>query len=84
MITENQKKAFGFSGVNLLFDEVLLFLQETQNTLVLQAINSATKGEDRVHLCGQADGVNYVLSALVDLRKQARVLNGLTPDEDLA
>lgn len=84
MITENQKKAFGFSGTNLLFDEVIRFLQDTQNTLVLQAINSATKGEDRVHFCGQADGVNYILSALVDLRKEAMKLNGLTVDENLA
>jgi hypothetical protein len=50
----------------------------------LQAINSATKGEDRVHFCGQADGINYILSALIEMRREARLLNGLTPEEDLA
>lgn len=83
-MTDNQKKAFGFAGTNIVFSELIKFLQETQNTLVLQAINGATKGEDRVHFCGQADGVNYVLSALIEMRKEARKLNGLTPDEDLA
>lgn len=83
-MTDNQKKAFGFSGTNILYSELIKFLQETQNTLVLQAINSATKGEDRVHFCGQADGINYILSALIDMRREARQLNGLTPEEDLA
>ena len=83
MITENQKKAFGFAGTSLVFSEVIKLLQETQNSLCIQAIAASTKGEDRIHLCGQADGVNYILSALIDLRKQARLLNGLTPDEDL-
>lgn len=83
-MTENQKKAFGFAGTSILYTELIKFLQETQNTLVLQAINSATKGEDRVHFCGQADGINYILSALIELRREARLLNGLTPEEDLA
>jgi hypothetical protein len=83
-MTENQKKAFGFAGTSILYTELIKFLQETQNTLVLQAINSATKGEDRVHFCGQADGINYILSALIEMRREARLLNGLTPEEDLA
>lgn len=83
-MTDNQKKAFGFAGTSVLYSELIKFLQETQNTLVLQAINSSTKGEDRVHFCGQADGINYVLSALIEMRREARKLNGLTPDEDLA
>lgn len=83
-MTENQKKAFGFTGTSILYTELIKFLQETQNTLVLQAINSATKGEDRVHFCGQADGINYILSALIEMRREARLLNGLTPEEDLA
>lgn len=84
MITEDQKKAFGFAGTNLVFTEVLKFLQDTQNALVLQAIANGISNEDRAHFCGQADGVNYVLSSLIELRKQARQLNGLTPEEDLA
>jgi hypothetical protein len=48
------------------------------------AISKDCKGEDRIHTAGQADGINLVLSALIELRKQARQLNGLTPEEDLA
>lgn len=83
MITENQKKAFGFSGNNIIFSEVVKLLQDIQNNLCLQAVAVSTKGEDRIHMCGQADAVNYVLSSLIDIRKQARILNGLTPEEDL-
>ena len=84
MITENQKKAFGFAGQNLVYSEVIKFLLETQSNLMVQAVSSSTKGEDRIHCCGQADAVNYLVSALIDIRKQARVLNGLTAEEDLA
>lgn len=83
-MTENQSKAFGFAGKSLIWTEVLKFLQETQESLMLQAVSHSTKGEDRIHFCGQADAVNYVISALIDIRKQARALNGLTPEEDLA
>lgn len=83
-ITENQKKAFGFSGTNIIWSELLKFLQETQETLMLQAISHTTRGEDRIHFCGQTDAINYVMSALIEMRKQCRQLNGLTPDEDLA
>lgn len=83
-MTENQKKAFGFIGTNLLWSEVLKHLTEVQNGLTLQAIAQSTKGEDRTHLCGQADAVNYIISSLIDLRRESRQLNGLTPEEDLA
>jgi hypothetical protein len=83
-LTQNQLKAFGFSGENLLWSELIKFLNETQQTLMLQAVASSTRGEDRIHFCGQADAVNYVISALIDMRKNARSINGLTPEEDLA
>jgi hypothetical protein len=83
-MTDNQKTAFGFSGKNLLWSELLLHLNEIQTALTLQAIGQSSKGEDRVHLCGQADAVNYVISSLINIRQEARQLNGLTPNEDLA
>jgi hypothetical protein len=48
------------------------------------AISKDCKGEDRIHAAGQADGINLLLSTLIELRKQARELNGLTTNEDLA
>lgn len=60
------------------------FLLDTQQGLMLQAVAMSSKGEDRIHFCGQADAINYVISALIELRREARKLNGLTPDEDLA
>jgi len=83
-MTDNQKIAFGFSGKNLLWSELLLHLNEIQTALTLQAIAQSSKGEDRTHLCGQADAVNYVISSLINLRQESRQLNGLTPSEDLA
>lgn len=83
-MTENQRNAFGFIGQSLLWNEIIKAIQETQETLWMHAISATPKGEDRIHFCGQADGVNYVLSALIEMRKEARKLNGLTPDEDLA
>lgn len=83
-MTENQKNAFGFSGKNTLWNEIVNHLNEVQTALTLQAISQSVKGEDRIHLCGQADAVNYVISSLINMRQQARQLNGLTPDEDLA
>lgn len=79
-MTDNQKDAFGFSGKNLLWNEVLVHLNEIQTALTLQAIAQSSKGEDRIHLCGQADAVNYVISSLINLRQEARQLNGLTPE----
>lgn len=83
-ITENQKKAFGFAGKNIVWSETLKFLQTIQETMMLQAISANTKGEDRIHFCGQTDAINYAISALIDMRKEARVLSGLTAEEDLA
>jgi hypothetical protein len=79
-MTEDQRTAFGFSGTNQTYSEIVKFLQSLQNTLVLQAISSSTQGEDRIHLCGQAEGINYALSAIIDMRNQALHMNGLTPD----
>jgi len=83
-MTDNQNTAFGFTGTSLLWSEVLKAIQQTQEQLWMQAISSEVKGEDRVHACGQADGVNMIYSLLISLRKEARVLNGLTSEEDLA
>lgn len=83
-MTENQKQAFGFAGKNLLWSEIINHLNEVQTALTLQAIAQSSKGEDRVHLCGQADAVNYIISSLINFRQEARQLNGLTPTEDLA
>lgn len=83
-MTENQKQAFGFAGKNLLWSEIVNHLNEVQTSITLQAISQNTKGEDRIHLCGQADAVNYVISSLINFRQEARQLNGLTPTEDLA
>lgn len=80
-MTENQLKAFGFAGSNITYSEIVKFLQDLQNTLVLQAISATTQGEDRVHLCGQAEGINYALSSIIDMRNQALVMNGLTPEK---
>ena len=83
-MTENQKQAFGFAGKNLLWSEIINHLNEVQTALTLQAIAQSVKGEDRTHLCGQADAVNYVISSLINFRQEARQLNGLTTNEDLA
>jgi hypothetical protein len=84
MITENQRTAFGFSGTNNVWTEVINVIQQSQETLWMQAISSQVKGEDRVHACGQADGVNMILSLLITLRQDAKRINGLTSEEDLA
>jgi len=84
MITENQRTAFGFIGTNNVWTEVLNVIQQSQETLWMQAISSQVKGEDRVHACGQADGVNMILSLLITLRQDAKRINGLTSEEDLA
>jgi len=84
VITENQRTAFGFPGTNNVWTEVLNVIQQSQETLWMQAISSQVKGEDRVHACGQADGVNMILSLLITLRQDAKRINGLTSEEDLA
>jgi hypothetical protein len=55
-----------------------------QETLWLNAVSNNVKGEDRIHACGQADGVNLVYSTLLTLRSEALKLNGLTEENDLA
>ena len=83
-MTENQKDAFGFSGKNILWSEVLKVIEQLQEQHWMLAISKDCKGEDRIHAAGQADGINLLLSTLIELRKQARELNGLTTSEDLA
>lgn len=83
-MTDDQAKAFGFSGTNQLWTEVTKIIEQLQEQYWMLAISKDCKGEDRVHAAGTADGINIVLSTLSEFRKQARVLNGLTPEEDLA
>jgi hypothetical protein len=83
-MTEDQKNAFGFSGKNLVWSEICKVLEQLQEQHWMVAISKDCKGEDRTHAAGQADGINLVLSTLIELRKQARQLNGLTPEKDLA
>jgi hypothetical protein len=83
-MTENQKDAFGFSGKNIVWSEVLKIIEQLQEQHWMLAISKDCKGEDRIHAAGQADGINLLLSTLIELRKQARELNGLTINEDLA
>lgn len=83
-MTESQRNIFGFAGKNPVWDEVMKTIQQTQETLWMHAISVNQKGEDRVHACGQADGVNMIYSLLLNLRQEARQLNGLTVEEDLA
>jgi hypothetical protein len=55
-----------------------------QEQLWMSAVGNNNKGEDRIHACGQADGVNLVYSTLLTLRQEALKLNGLTDEKDLA
>lgn len=83
-MTEDQKDAFGFAGKNVIWSEVLKVIEELQQQHWMLTISKDCKGEDRIHTAGQADGINLTLSTLIELRKQARQLNGLTINEDLA
>lgn len=83
-MTENQKDAFGFSGKNSVWSEVLKVIEQLQEQHWMLAISKECKGEDRIHTAGQADGINLTLSTLIELRRQAKELNGLTNNEDLA
>jgi hypothetical protein len=83
-MTTEQKDAFGFAGKNVIWSETLKVIEELQQQHWMIAISKDCKGEDRIHTAGQADGINLVLSTLIELRKQARQLNGLTINEDLA
>ena len=83
-MTDNQRNAFGFIGKSVLWDEILKAIQESQETLWMHAVSATPKGEDRAHSCGQADGANMIYSMLIALRQEARKLNGLTEEEDMA
>jgi hypothetical protein len=82
-MTEDQKNAFGFSGKNLVWSEICKVLEQLQEQHWMIAISKDCKGEDRIHAAGQADGINLVLSTLIQLRQNARQLNGLNPKEEL-
>ena len=83
-MTENQKDAFGFSGKNLVWSEICNVIEQLQEQHWMLAISKECNGEDRIHTAGQADGINLTLSTLIELRRQAKELNGLTNNEDLA
>jgi len=83
-MTENQRNLFGFAGNNELWAEMIKVIEQTQEQLWMHAISAEPKGEDRVHACGQADGANMILSLFISLRNEAKTLNGLTSDDNLA
>jgi hypothetical protein len=83
-MTDDQKNAFGFAGKSVTWTEVIKLVEAMQQQQWMTAVSKDTKGEDRIHACGSVDGINLVLSTLVQFRQEARKLNGLTPDEDLA
>jgi hypothetical protein len=76
-MTHEQKSAFGFSGKNLLWEELCKILNALQEQEVLIAIGQNTKGEDRIHAAGRADGVNLVLNTFNYYREEAKKLNGI-------
>jgi hypothetical protein len=77
-MTENQLKAFGFIGSSQLWDEITKLIQEMQEQAWMSASSQETRGEDRIHACGHADGINLVFSTLFALRNEAKKINGLT------
>lgn len=83
-MTQKERAAYGFAGKNHLWDQVIDTIQQMQEQFWMAAVSANVKGEDRVHACGQADGINLVYSTLLTLRSEALKLNGLTDDEDLA
>jgi hypothetical protein len=83
-MTQSERAAYGFSGKNHMWDQIIETIQQMQETMWMHAISNNVKGEDRVHACGQADGVNLVYSTLLTLRSEALKLNGLTEEKDLA
>jgi hypothetical protein len=83
-MTEKERLAFGWGGKNHVWDQVIETIQQMQESLWLNAVSNNVKGEDRIHACGQADGVNLVYSTLLTLRSEALKLNGLTEERDLA
>jgi hypothetical protein len=83
-MTQKELAAYGFAGKNHIWDQIIETIQQMQEQLWITAIGSSVKGEDRVHACGQADGVNLVYSTLLTLRSEALKLNGLTDKDNLA
>lgn len=83
-MTQKERAAYGFSGKNILWDQIIETIQQMQEQMWMGAIRGDIRGEDRVHACGQADGVNLVFSTLLTLRSEALKLNGLTEEKDLA
>lgn len=78
MITEKQQIAFGFVEENLLWDEICKVLNALQEQETLIAISKDTKGEDRIHASGRADGINLVISTFNWYRENALEKRGLT------
>lgn len=83
-MTEKERALYGFMGKNALWDHMILTIQQMQEQLWMAAVSNNVKGEDRIHACGQADGVNLVYSTLLTLRSDALKLNGLTEEDNLA
>jgi hypothetical protein len=83
MMTDLQRSAFGFAGENLVFSEICKLVEELQEQQWMIAIARDTRGEDRIHAAGNADGINLVLSTLAQFRAEARRLNGLTDKEEV-
>lgn len=83
-MTQKERAAYGFSGKNILWDQVIETIQQIQEQMWMGAVRGDIRGEDRVHACGQTDGVNLVYSTLLTLRSEALKLNGLTEENDLS
>lgn len=83
-MTQRERAAYGFAGKNHMWDQIVETIQQMQEQLWMHAVGNNAKGEDRVHACGQADGVNLVYSTLLTLRQEALKLNGLTEEKNLA
>ena len=83
-MTQKERAAYGFSGKNHMWDQIIETIQQMQEQFWMAAISNNVKGEDRIHACGQADGINLVYSTLLTFRSEALKLNGLTEEEDLA
>lgn len=83
-MTQKERAAYGFAGKNHIWDQIIDTIQQMQEQLWMGAVSNNNKGEDRIHACGQADGVNLVYSTLLALRSEALKLNGLTEDDNLA
>lgn len=83
-MTQKELAAYGFAGKNHMWDQIIDTIQQMQEQFWMAAVSNNVKGEDRVHACGQADGINLVYSTLLTLRSEALKRNGLTNDEDLA